>query len=454
MRPFGLGLATSIFLAAMSCAVIATAANAAPDISAEGRAKGMKEAPALAAAAHLPCTVSDAVFLGAGTGPDKVAVKYYEVACKEGLGFVIVAKDKDPAPTAFDCVIAATPGPDGKPGNSTCRLPANLTPSTALQPMVTQAGKTCTVSKGRYVASSPTENFYEVGCAAGDNYIVEDSRNYSGAPKTSECMDYDATSGVKCTFTTRAQQFAAVDKLAATSGKPCAIKDRRHIGNASDGAAFYEVACSRRPGFVIKADSSGKFLTAINCVDAGEIAGGCTLTDMGKLVADTNARYASLSKAAGFDCTVSKHAAFPTNDNSKDIVELACSGIGPTGRSASSPTGAGRSRGLLNCLRSEAEGYQAVQPVAPASALYDGITAQLRAKGRTSCVVSNARPFAVATSKDGVGMDDFIEVGCADGGPGLVLVYPDGSSAPDELLNCAQVKSRNGGCQIPAKKSS
>jgi hypothetical protein len=473
MRPFGLGLAAALFVAALTTASTALAAldsarasdpsamekmkNGDGDgpqapINADQRAQGLKEIPPLIAAAKLPCTVTDALYIGSGVGSDKIHAKSYEVACKEGLGYVVIAKDKIPVPTVFDCVIAGTPTPDGKPSSFACKLPGNHHPSAGLQAFVSKSGRACTVGKTRYVGSTPTENIYEVTCAEGGGYLLENSKDYSGAvAKATNCVDYDPAGNIKCTLISRPEQYAAIDKIVATSGKPCAIKDRRYVGSTSDGSDYYEFACNDGSGFMLKASLAGKFEEAVECSKAGGIAGGCTLSDARQAETEQAGLYTSLAKKAGFDCNVTKYADFPTADNSTEIVEMACSnradgGVGFfPGASAAKPH-------VLNCLRAEAEGYRC--SFTPTSALYTVLTDQLKAKGRTSCVVSEARPFAVGTTPGSAGKDDFVEVGCADGGPGLVLDYYYGSTLPNELLNCAQVAKMSGGCQLPSNKKS
>jgi len=474
MRSLGLGLAAALFVATLAGASAsfakmddATASDptamekmkdnssdigAVAPINADQRAQGMKEAPPLVVAAKLPCTVSDAQYVGSGTGSDKIHAKYYEVACKEGLGFMVIAKDKVPVPTAFDCIIAGTPTPDGKPSTFACKLPGNLHPGAGLQPVVTKTGRDCIVGKTRYVGSTPTENIYEVSCTQGGGYLLEDSRDYSNAiVKATNCVDYDPAGNIKCTLTARADQYVVIDKLATASGKPCAIKDRRYVGSTQDGSDYFEFACNDGSGFMLKATVAGKFVEATECAKAGGIAGGCTLSDARQAETAQAGLYTGLAKKAGFDCNVSKYADFPTADNAMEIVELACSnradgGVGFfPGASAAKPQ-------VLNCLRAEAEGYRC--SFTPTTALYTALTDQLKAKGKSSCVVSNARPFAVGTTAGSAGKDDFVEVGCADGGPGLVLDYYYGATLPSELLNCAQVANMSGGCQLPGNKKS
>ena len=463
MKVPGLGIAAALLLLAFAptaaFAVQDSMPAAHPDTEALNRAmadentpvvldpdqhaKGKKEAPALVTASKAPCTMTDAYFIGGGTGTDKVHANYYEVSCKEGLGFVLIAKDKVPVPEAVDCVKLSTKSADGKPNPLACKLPGNRHPALGLQAVVTQAGHICTVSNGRYVGSTQTVDIYEVACGDGGGYILETSRDGSAGPKTTNCVIYASGGGIKCSLETEAQQLAYVDKLVAASGKPCAIAGRRYVGSTPDGADFYEVACGDKTGFMVKTSANGGYAEAVDCLKAAGIGDGCKLTDTRQAQTQQNNLYSRLSKTAGFNCEVSKYADFPTTDANTEIVELAC-GNRPDGGVGFFPAAAGQSR-VLDCLRSEAEGYKCTYT--PTSALYDKLTAQLRAKGKTSCVVNNAVAFAEATSKGGTGKDDLVEVGCADGGPGFVLDYLYGQTEPAELLNCAQVASM-GGCKL------
>lgn len=416
-------------------------------INADQRAQGKKEAPALLTASKAPCTMTDAMYIGSGTGSDKVHASYYEVACQEGLGYVLIAKDKVPVPEAVDCVKLSTHQPDGKPNPLACKLPGNRRPSLGLQAFVSKAGHTCSVAGGRYVGSTTAVDIYEVACTEGGGYILEQSRDGSAGPKTTNCIIYGSGGGIKCTLTTDAQQNSYVDNMIAHSGKTCAVKARRYVGSTPDGADFYEVACDDGSGFMIKTTSNGGFGEAIDCLKAAGIGDGCKLTDTRQAETQQNGLYSSLARKSGFNCDVSKYADFQTSDKNMEIVELACSNR-PDGGVGFFATGGARRSQVLDCLRSEAEGYKC--SYTPASALYSKLTAQLRAKNKNGCVVNNAVAFAMADSKDGQGKDDLVEVGCADGGPGYVLDYLYGQTEPAELLNCAQVASM-GGCKLAKK---
>ena len=437
MRRVGLGFAAAMFFATLMSASFAVADS--PSIDPDAQKLGMKEAPAVVQAAQLPCTVSDAVYLGAAG-----AAKYYEVACKEGLGFT-VGSDGKAAPDVRDCVMNATPGADGKPNSLACKLPENRANKAPLQSYATAGGADCAVDKERYVGSSDTQNFYEVSCSGSGGYILTVARSYAGAPKATDCTEFDPASGVKCTLISSSEQFAKLDKLAAASGKPCTIKDRRTVGATPNGDSYYEFACTDGSGFMVKTDASGKFARAIDCGDAGGIGNGCTLSDAQQATLKAAARYSGLAKSAGFNCNVNNFVTFQSRDPNVAEVELACSNREDGGVGIFPATGSGH---VLNCLRASVEGFAcSLTPTAP---LYAGITAALKSKGKNGCVVSNARGLGVGTTDDG-GHSDLIEVACADGGPGLVLEYGGASDVPTDILNCVQAKSL-GGCKLPRQK--
>jgi hypothetical protein len=428
----------------------ATASFAAPPppgaapIDPEMRAAGMKAAPGLIADSKIPCTLADARELGTGTAADKSSVTIYEVACKGSLGYIIGKEAKAGAPlTTYDCLMTANPMPNGKPNSMACVLPANANPAQGLQPTVTQIGHTCTVDKARYIGATADQNIYEVACQNGTGLVLEVANAPGGKSDANNCLNYNsASASIKCELTTSATELAGVDAYAASSGKCATLKDKRYLTGAADGSDYFEVACADGKGYVLHVDQTGKLAETISCAEAFQMAGGCTLTDARQALTQQNAVYSDLAKKAGFNCDVSKYALFPSTDPSKEVVEMACSNRPDGGVGIFPAHGAAQ---VFDCLRSQDEGFKC--SYTPESALFPQLTQQLKAKGRGSCTVSGARSFAKAD--DG---SDYVEVACADGGPGWVMVYPAGASAPSDLQNCAAVANVAGGCQLPTNR--
>jgi hypothetical protein len=114
----------------------------------------MQKASAAAAGMHLACSVADAeaVSLNNVTAQDGTVVhaETYEISCKEGTGYFVVAQDPIPA-VAYSCFRiqgqhdAAVA--KGEKFDEACVLPANQNLKTMAQNLIGHAGGTCAVSK-------------------------------------------------------------------------------------------------------------------------------------------------------------------------------------------------------------------------------------------------------------------------------------------------------------------
>lgn len=432
MRRFGFGLVAALVTVTLAAA---TGAFAKDEVTAEARTAGMKAAPAIAQASGTGCAVADARLVGTGTD----STTFYEVACQDGSGYMFGTKPKATTPTTYPCVMFE-PGPDGKPNTLACKLPGNANPAAGLKPLLTKAGHACNIEKGRYLGSSTDVDIYEVACTGTPGYIIQ-------APKTGaaatviNCLAVGTSGAVKCGLTTPEQQMAYLGSLASSGDSACTVKSQRYVGSTPDNSDYYEVACNSGKGYMLQVDANGKFLHATNCLNAASIGGGCTLGDYRQAMTQQNSLYSDLAKKVGFDCKVSQYADFPTANPDPEIVELACSNRPDGGVGVFSQKGPSR---VYDCIRAQTEGYRC--SFTQEAAVYPALSAQLKAKGRGSCVVSGARPYG----KD-ANQSDLIEVACADGGPGWVMVYAANSQVPTDLLNCAQVAS-SGGCQLPTNK--
>jgi hypothetical protein len=433
MKRLNFGLAVAMALTALVTTTQAFAASNTP------------QAQALATAAQIPCTVTDSRSIEGLAAANGDPMKIYEVACQEGLGYVLIDKTKtEPARTA-DCFQANTPTPKGEPSAIACKLPANQNPAASLQPIIAKTGSACVVNKARFIGSTPDKSIYEVACKDGQGLILISPKLAGGpAASTANCLGYEKPSNIQCTLTTHEQRLAIVDSLVAGSGKACTLKDKRYVAQTTTGETFYEIACADGKGYMIAGDNTGKVAEMISCTQAGGIAGGCTLTDPRKAQTEESSLYTQLAKKAGFDCQVAEYAVFPDRPDRKGVeaVELKCSNRPDGGVGLFS----GNSGRVFDCLRAPSQGYACTMTAQ--SALYAKLNGQLKAKNRSSCVVSGARPYDAKTSTT-----DFVEVACADGAPGWVLEYPTDSDSPKNLLNCTQAGNIGGtGCQLPTNR--
>jgi hypothetical protein len=427
MRAIGIGLAATLAFAALATGVMSAAPVKKDAVTDAQRKQGMAEAPAIATAAGIDCKVTDARFVGKNTDPKtKVATSFYEIDCDQGEGFVLSAP-VGAKPTAFTCVEANFP-PDGKPAGLTCALPGNADPKADLMPLLAKGGVTsCTPEATRGIGQSPTNTFIEVACAGGGGYILQ-----AGAPAVpsspvvaNDCLLFDQGNGnIKCALHDAASRLAIVDTYVKTANNGCAIKDKRFVGMAQSGAAFFEAACQDGKGYMLQIDK-GVFAKAIPCEKAATIMGGCELVNAKEAETAQAGLYTKLAKSAGFNCDVSKYAPFPSADPSKDIVEMACSNrpdgaVGVFGATAKDSV-------VYDCARAPIAGYRCsfTKPV------YDTMTADLKKLGKSDCVVSDSRIIG-KTAKG----TTLVETACADGLKGWELEY-DSKLTPLTVTGCA-----------------
>jgi len=434
MRRVGFGLAVAMMFGALIGASAASAADKPKDEAAI-------KAPPLLQQAGVLCTVTDSrTIVKDGVLGDGVPASIYEVACQEGLGQVVIARAKAPLVQTLDCLLADQPGVDGKPSKLACKLPANQDPKASFGPVLSKLGRDCPVASARAIGATASQTVYEVACQGGAGYVVMLPKSADAKASANPCIGYDELegAGAKCTLTTREQREAAIQALATSGGKPCTVKGHHFIGTTADHSDYLEIACAEGKGYMLQTDNAGKFKAEIDCVEASGIAGGCTLTDTRAAQTEQNGVYAKLAKKAGFNCDVSKYAAFAVNQPGLDVVELQCGNRPDGGVGIFPASGVPR---VLDCIRSQTEGYHCTYT--KDADIYPALYAQLKAKGKPSCVVSGAR--GLGRTKEG---EEFVEVACADGGPGWVLDYPAGADQPGTLMNCAQAATI-GGCQLP-----
>jgi hypothetical protein len=417
-------------------AAVISAPKAAAPVSEAQRKQGMAEAPAVAQAAGLGCTVSDARFVGKSSDPKtKKATSFYEVACGQQMGYVLQAAE-EAKPTAYSCIEMAPPaGEKPKDGAITCVLPGNSDPKAQLAPLLAKAGVQCAPDKARGIGQTPANTFLEVACQGGAGYIIIASSPLDAAKpvEAQNCLNFDDAAGnIKCTLSDKAARLAIVDTYAQAANNGCAVKDRRFVGNAKDGADYYEAACQDGKGYIYKV-AKGVLAQTWNCGQSEGILGGCTLTDSRQASAEQAALYTKLAHNAGSPCEVEKYALFP-NRGAEEVVELACkSGSGGVGIFPA--TGKGQ---VLDCGHALAAGYKCTLTKDTG---YAGLTDDLKKFGKSTCAVSNAR-VSGKTPKGTI----MVEVGCADGLKGYMIEYKTTPTVTAvDAIGCAFA----GGCTLP-----
>lgn len=440
MRFTGIGLVAALTLAMMAPSAVMSApkkpaASAAAAIDAKAAARGMAEAPALITAAGVNCTLAEARLIGEDT---KKGQAYYEFSCSTGLGGVLVGNKDGTAPSYYTCLETNKPQPDGKPSSLFCKLPGNANPNQQLAQFVAKTPIACPIENARAIGASATATYFEVSCTGGAGYILVTSAppSVEKEVKMNTCLAYESGGNISCTLTTREAQMAVVDQLVAASGKACTVTGKRYILTTVAGANYFEVSCSEGKGYVLERAPSGALARAIDCAVAPAGAE-CTLTDAREVKTEQASLYSRLAAKAGFNCTVTQYAMFPSKAR-EEVVELKCSNRPDGGVAVFDADGNGR---VSNCVLSLLDGRKC--SFSDQSAAFPAVTADLKSMGKSTCTVSEARPIGRTAAGDG-----FLEVGCSDGLPGWVLVYGAGQLKPKEVLSCKQAANIGGGCKI------
>lgn len=429
MKPIGWGLALALFAAVMAPVAVISAPKQEAAIPDAARKQGMAEAPAAVQSAKLSCQLKDARFIGEAADPKtKAKSKFYEVACDNGMGYVIQAPASG-APLALSCL--QTP----KGSSVQCILPANSDPKAALAPTLSKAGVQCTPTDARFIGASETNSVLEVACQGGAGYVLIGSYPFDPTKpaQAQNCLNFDEQQGnVKCTLTDRATRLAAVDQYAKAANNGCVVADKRFIGSAQSGSDFYEAKCQDGKGFVYEV-KGGVLKQTIGCAQAQGILGGCTLVDVRQAQNQQATLYTKMAHDSGSTCDVDKYANFPNRGN-EEVVEMACkSGQGAIGFFPASGKGK-----VLDCGHALAEGYKCTLSKDNG---YAALTADLKKFNYKTCQVSNARPVG-KTAKGTV----FVEVACADGYKGYMIEY---NMSPTVSAVGAQGCAFAGGCKLP-----
>ena len=313
MRPFRLGLLAALLAAFL---MPAAAMAAKPDKTAAAAAaagytpaqlkRGAAEAPAVAQAAAIPCTVSGTAWVGSAPGDKKAGTPgkdLYEVSCSGSMGFVLQTI-KGGETSSFSCLEALTPG--GVP----CKLPENANPRALLQKAMTGAGTNCTLQDSKMLGQVTDGVYLEALCAEGRGYIVKTSRplDFSKPIKAEDCLIYDtAATNVKCSLADMPTRLAIIDKYAATANVGCTVKDRRFVGPLKNGMVAFEAACQNGKGYVLEVDAKGAVLP-IECAKAPSL---CELSDSRLALTEQAGLYSNLAKGAGSTCVVASYAVLP-----------------------------------------------------------------------------------------------------------------------------------------------
>ncbi|HEY8574201.1 hypothetical protein [Phenylobacterium sp.] len=442
MRPKAFGLVAALVAAVLVPAAAMSQAKKgdAGGVTEAARKSGMAEAPAIAQSLGLNCQVTDARLVGKQEDKKaKTSTSFYEVACQQGMGFVIQAPSGGQA-SAFTCIEANTVQAGQEKAGLPCILPANSDPKAVLTPMLQKAGVQCVPENTRGIGQSKTQTFMEVACQGGTGYVVIGSAPFDPTKpiQAQNCLNFDDGEGnIKCLIGDKAKRLQIIDAYAQAAANGCVVMDRRFIGTAKDNANYYEASCQDGKGYVYKVTGAGKLESALECAKAVHVLGGCQLTDARQAQNEQAGLYSRLAKNAGSTCEVDKYALFPVRGN-EEVVELLCKD-GKSVLGMFPATGKGQ---VLDCGRALVAGYKCGLG---GKIDYASLTADLRKFDQKTCEVSNSR-LAAKTAKG----TTLVEVACADGYKGYMIEY---QTTPSVNAVAATGCAFMAGCQLPGNKS-
>jgi hypothetical protein len=408
------------------------------------RARGAKEAPAALQAAGVSCTVADAAFVGSVKDTAGAIRNVYEVACRDGLGYLIQHGQSGADTKSYDCLVvaasAAASAAAGRAGAAQCRLAGNAQPAQTLQPMVTAAGGTCTVNNARYVGSRANgTTLYEIGCAQGSGFILERPAAAGARATLINCLSVAGTQAA-CTLTTPAQVVASLLPVVARAGRPCTVADARVAGrNPQNQHDIIEIGCQGgAPGFLMEVNNTGGFVRALDCDRVTGLT--CTFTNTAALQAAGKAALLGRVRAAGLaGCTPADARLLGAESGTgREVVEVSCSNR-PYGAIAllASPTTPRNE--VVDCLAAPRWGGQC--QLTQASSVYPVASAAMRVRGRNpGCQINNAR--WMGSTRQG---ESWYEVACADGRSFLMDYRGAGQVA--SVLTCREGAEVGGGCR-------
>ena len=227
------------------------------------------------AEAGVPCEIVAAH----NPGATRQRKDIYEVACREGPGYLVVAND---APAILNCLhLAATEAAQRaadatRPVASLCLLDGNKDAAAALRPLAARIDPDCTVDAAAWIGRvGEDQDRYEIGCAGRDGLWLQTPINRTEVTDSFSCLDL-AAMGETCAFTTPDEQAATVAGWLPPDGPACAA-DRARVVGVAGGARYYELGCGTGPGLMLRLTPEGGFDRTWPCAEATGIAGGCKL---------------------------------------------------------------------------------------------------------------------------------------------------------------------------------
>ena len=277
------------------------------------KALATKRVTTMLNALHITCQPTDAQHMGSGksrVGGQPVDVGLYEVACTNGMGYLLTLVGLSNA-SGISCFAAAATqqvAPANNPSDaatpsadkvdSTCHLPANQDLNTMATTVIRNSGTACNAHGVKWLgqSGSPTLDYTEIACNEGQGFVLRTpAPGAIGVIDVLSCADA-ATHGAQCQMSAPAPAVAAAAPPASAgsstlpegprpdlkwfkdalskNGVSCDVKKARVVGRESIKRRYVvEYQCPQQPqGLVAYVPSPGDTTNSFESMDCAAAA--------------------------------------------------------------------------------------------------------------------------------------------------------------------------------------
>ncbi len=254
------------------------------------RAKAQAQSEPLLQTLQISCSITNARLVVSGTrqtkpGTKEVDSRVYEVACSEGMGYLLQTQGND-TPLATSCLSTeearAGDVAKGKPPGYFCALPENRDVYALVTSMITKGtGAPCTVAELQWFGRSAAthSDYSEVRCKEGTGFLLQVPQPGASTPSTAMTCTQAAQRGIKCHLTDGGPVEAPISEdilkaALAEHGVSCKIDQFRLIGQEEQRKRYVvEYRCADQPAsavaFIPLRGNTDAYET-LDCVKAGE----------------------------------------------------------------------------------------------------------------------------------------------------------------------------------------
>jgi hypothetical protein len=278
--------------------LVASPAAAKDDPVAEGKGA--------VAAAGVTCSVTDARYvraeshrgggrrggrggggMGSGGGEADGRAPFIEVACQEGLGYLVErhsgaagrgAAPVETAPDFLNC-LEAKEGYDRGEIMMRCELKPNLDQRQPLRTLAAGVGLPCDVSAVRGLGHTKELSFFELACARSpaDTAAHEDPMGYvvvadrllrpEHAVSAFSCIESQSNPHLKCELTHVGGIVDGLRRYVSKMEKGCTPAAQRLVGPYKTGGQVFEAACADGRSYLAIRQPNADFVDITPCTD-------------------------------------------------------------------------------------------------------------------------------------------------------------------------------------------